>query len=116
MAKNHGSSVKDDEQYEAMRKKGASKEKRLASPMPRLHRPGRARPAEAASPATTTTAASRTSTRKQGRSASGARRGCPGASSSRPFATIEQQRRSSLGLDQQRAELVADEPPPIATR
>jgi hypothetical protein len=27
MAKNHGSSVKDDEQYEALRKQGASKEK-----------------------------------------------------------------------------------------
>jgi len=27
MAKNHGSSVKDDEQYEAMRDKGMSKEK-----------------------------------------------------------------------------------------
>ena len=27
MAKNHGSSVKDDEQYEALRDKGASKEK-----------------------------------------------------------------------------------------
>ena len=27
MAKDHGSSVKDDEQYEALRKKGASKEK-----------------------------------------------------------------------------------------
>ena len=27
MAKNHGSSVKDDEQYEALRREGASKEK-----------------------------------------------------------------------------------------
>ena len=27
MAKNHGSSVKDDEQYEALRRKGASKQK-----------------------------------------------------------------------------------------
>ena len=27
MAKDHGSSVKDDEQYEALRRKGASKEK-----------------------------------------------------------------------------------------
>ncbi len=27
MAKNHGSSVKDDKQYEALRKEGASKEK-----------------------------------------------------------------------------------------
>jgi hypothetical protein len=27
MAKNHGSSIKDDEQYEALRKQGASKEK-----------------------------------------------------------------------------------------
>jgi hypothetical protein len=27
MAKDHGSSVKDDEQYEALRKQGASKEK-----------------------------------------------------------------------------------------
>jgi hypothetical protein len=27
MAKNHGSSVKDDEQYEALRRKGESKEK-----------------------------------------------------------------------------------------
>ena len=27
MAKNHGSSVKDDKQYEGLRKKGASKEK-----------------------------------------------------------------------------------------
>jgi hypothetical protein len=27
MAKNHGSSVKDDEQYEALREEGASKEK-----------------------------------------------------------------------------------------
>lgn len=27
MAKNHGSSIKDDEQYEALRKEGASKEK-----------------------------------------------------------------------------------------
>ena len=27
MAKNHGSSIKDDEQYEALRRKGASKEK-----------------------------------------------------------------------------------------
>ncbi|MDQ3785371.1 MAG: Rho termination factor [Actinomycetota bacterium] len=27
MAKDHGASVKDDEQYEALRKKGASKEK-----------------------------------------------------------------------------------------
>ncbi len=27
MAKNHGSSVKDDKQYEALREKGASKEK-----------------------------------------------------------------------------------------
>ena len=27
MAKNHGSSIKDDEQYEALRREGASKEK-----------------------------------------------------------------------------------------
>jgi hypothetical protein len=27
MAKNHGSSIKDDEQYEALRRKGESKEK-----------------------------------------------------------------------------------------
>lgn len=27
MAKNHGASIKDDEQYEALRKKGMSKEK-----------------------------------------------------------------------------------------
>lgn len=27
MAKNHGSSIKDDEQYEALRRKGMSKEK-----------------------------------------------------------------------------------------
>ncbi|HET7586779.1 MAG TPA: Rho termination factor, partial [Gammaproteobacteria bacterium] len=27
MAKNHGSQIKDDEQYEALRREGASKEK-----------------------------------------------------------------------------------------